>query len=76
MVEHHLDMVGVGGSNPLVPTISTPEEMDDLLNLALKTPSRGVKEAQDTFLGGYSAYFSNLDHYLWEVAWHPHGSID
>ena len=30
-----------------------------------------IKEPQDTFWGGYHAYFSDLDGYYWEVAWGP-----
>ena len=30
-----------------------------------------VKEPQETFWGGFSGYFSDLDGYFWEVAWGP-----
>ena len=32
---------------------------------------RIVKEPQDTFWGGFSGYFVDLDGYYWEVAWGP-----
>jgi len=35
-----------------------------------------VKEAQDTFWGGFSGYFSDLDGYYWEVAWGPMFEFD
>lgn len=30
-----------------------------------------VKPAQDTFWGGFSGYFTDPDHYYWEVVWGP-----
>jgi catechol 2,3-dioxygenase-like lactoylglutathione lyase family enzyme len=30
-----------------------------------------VKPPQDTFWGGFSGYFADLDSYYWEVAWGP-----
>jgi hypothetical protein len=30
-----------------------------------------VKEAQNTFWGGFSGYFADPDGYYWEVAWGP-----
>jgi uncharacterized glyoxalase superfamily protein PhnB len=30
-----------------------------------------LKPAQEPFWGGYSGYFSDLDGFLWEVAWNP-----
>jgi hypothetical protein len=33
-----------------------------------------VKSAHDTFWGGYSGYFQDLDGHLWEIVWNPHWS--
>ncbi|RPH51369.1 MAG: VOC family protein [Desulfobacteraceae bacterium] len=33
--------------------------------------ARVVKEPQETFWGGFSGYFADLDGYYWEVAWGP-----
>ncbi|HEY6898587.1 MAG TPA: VOC family protein, partial [Rhodocyclaceae bacterium] len=30
-----------------------------------------LKEAADTFWGGYSGYFADLDGHVWEIAWGP-----
>lgn len=30
-----------------------------------------VKEARDTFWGGYGGYFRDPDGHLWEVVWNP-----
>ncbi len=33
--------------------------------------ARVVKEPQETFWGGFSGYFADLDDFYWEVAWGP-----
>jgi len=33
--------------------------------------ARVMKEPQETFWGGYSGYFADIDGYYWEVAWGP-----
>ena len=33
--------------------------------------ARVLKEPQETFWGGFSGYFADLDGYYWEVAWGP-----
>ena len=33
--------------------------------------ARVVKEPQETFWGGFSGYFADLDGHYWEVAWGP-----
>lgn len=40
-----------------------------LLALAEAAGGKIVKPAQDTFWGGHSGYFTDLDGYLWEIAW-------
>jgi hypothetical protein len=40
-----------------------------LLTLAETAGGTIVKPAQDTFWGGHSGYFTDLDGYLWEIAW-------
>jgi len=47
---------------------------DDVLAIVRRAESAGarvVKEPQDTFWGGFSGYFADLDGYYWEVAWGP-----
>jgi catechol 2,3-dioxygenase-like lactoylglutathione lyase family enzyme len=44
-------------------------EVDEVLALARSAGAVVVKAAGDTFWGGYSGYFTDLDGYLWEVAW-------
>jgi uncharacterized protein len=47
---------------------------DDVIAIIRRAKSAGarvVKEPQDTFWGGFSGYFADLDGYYWEVAWGP-----
>ncbi|QJB55469.1 VOC family protein [Pseudodesulfovibrio sp. zrk46] len=59
----------------------TKEEVDQILLMAEKAGGKIVKQAADTFWGGYSGYFTDLDGYHWEVAYadfwkfHPDGSL-
>lgn len=47
----------------------TKDEVDEILELAEKAGGKIEKSAQLVHWGGYSGYFSDLDGYLWEVAW-------
>jgi catechol 2,3-dioxygenase-like lactoylglutathione lyase family enzyme len=47
------------------------EQVSAILELARSAGGRIVKDAQDTFWGGFSGYFTDLDGYYWEVAWGP-----
>lgn len=47
----------------------TKDEVDAILNLAEQIGGKIEKPPQDTFWGGYSGYFSDLDGHLWEVAY-------
>ncbi len=47
---------------------------DDVLAIMKRAASAGariVKKPQDTFWGGFSGYFADLDGHYWEVAWGP-----
>jgi len=45
------------------------EDVDRVLQEAVAAGAKIEKPAGDTEWGGYSAYFSDPDGYLWEVAW-------
>ena len=45
-------------------------------SLVTKAGGKIVKEPQESFWGGYHAYFSDLDGYYWEVAWGPNFKFD
>ena len=47
------------------------EEVIAMMNLAKSAGAKIVKEPQNTFWGGFSGYFTDLDGYYWEVAWGP-----
>jgi hypothetical protein len=47
---------------------------DDVITIVRRAESAGarvVKEPQETFWGGFSGYFADLDGHYWEVAWGP-----
>ncbi len=56
----------------LAHNVKTKEEVKTVLELAKAAGAKIIKPANDTFWGGYSGYFPDLDGYLLEVAWDPH----
>jgi len=52
-------------------TVASKEEVDAVMEQAKKAGAVIVKEAQDTFWGGYAGYFEDPDRHLWEVVWNP-----
>lgn len=55
--------------------VRSKEEVARVLSNAATAGGRIVKPAQDVFWGGHSGYFSDLDGYLWEVAWNPFSKL-
>ena len=51
--------------------VSTKEKVDTAMGEAEKAGATIVKEAHDTFWGGYAGYFKDPDGHLWEVVWNP-----
>ena len=51
--------------------VASKEEVNEVLEQARQAGATIVKEAADTFWGGYSGYFQDPDGHLWEVAWNP-----
>jgi uncharacterized protein len=47
------------------------DDVIDIVGRAKAAGARVVKEPQETFWGGFSGYFTDLDGYYWEVAWGP-----
>lgn len=45
------------------------DEVDEILRAAQDAGGKVLKPASDTFWGGYSGYFSDLDGHIWEVAY-------
>jgi uncharacterized protein len=51
--------------------VASKQEVDAVLDQAGRAGATILKEAADTFYGGYAGYFQDPDGYLWEVAWNP-----
>lgn len=51
--------------------VSSKTEVDSVMAKAVTAGAIIVKEAHDTFWGGYSGYFQDPDGHLWEVVWNP-----
>lgn len=51
--------------------VATREEVDVAMEEAARAGAEIVKPAQDTFYGGYAAYFRDPDGHLWEIVWNP-----
>lgn len=50
---------------------SSKDDVVAIIRRAESAGARVVKEPQETFWGGFSGYFADLDSYYWEVAWAP-----
>ncbi len=55
----------------LAHTARSKDEVIAIVERARSAGARVVKEPQETFWGGFSGYFADLDGYYWEVAWGP-----
>jgi len=51
--------------------VRSKKEVDEVMAQAKKARAVIVKEARDTFWGGYAGYFQDPDGHLWEIAWNP-----
>ena len=51
--------------------VASREEVDQILDQAVKAGAKLAKPAQKAAWGGYHGYFSDPDDHLWEVAWNP-----
>ena len=64
------DRHGFGGI-ALAPNVRSPQEVDDLIELARAAGADVTRPPADTFYGGYAAYFRDLDGHAWEIAYNP-----
>lgn len=55
----------------LAQCLASKEEVNAVLETARAAGGAILKPAEDTFWGGYSGYFADLDGYAWEIAWNP-----
>lgn len=51
--------------------VNSREEVDATMSEAARAGATIVKQAHETFWGGYSGYFADPDGHLWEVVWNP-----
>jgi catechol 2,3-dioxygenase-like lactoylglutathione lyase family enzyme len=64
-----------GIPNPTELTIghnmASKKEVDAVMEQARTAGATIIKEAQETFYGGYAGYFQDPDGHLWEIVWNP-----
>ncbi len=51
--------------------VGSKEKVDAVFAEVVSQGAKIIRPAQDTFWGGYSGYFEDLDGHVWEVAWNP-----
>lgn len=51
--------------------VGSKEEVDQVMKTAREAGATIVKEAHETFWGGYSGYFQDPDEHVWEIVWNP-----
>lgn len=56
--------------------VSSKSEVDEVLKEAELAGAKITDSPHETFYGGYSGHFMDLDGHLWEVAWNPDWSLD
>ena len=71
-MDAQVDAVGTGfNSFAIAHNVNSEEEVQEVMNQALKAGAELVKKPQKVFWGGYSGYFKDLDGHLWEIAHNP-----
>jgi hypothetical protein len=55
--------------------VGSQEEVDRVMEQAKRAGARIVKQAGNTFWGGYAGYFQDPDDHLWEIVWNPHVTL-
>lgn len=51
--------------------VGSKEQVNTVMEQARAAGAKIVKEAKETFWGGYRCYFQDPDGHLWEVIWNP-----
>ena len=51
--------------------VDSRAEVDAVMAKAIAAGALVIKSAHDTFWGGYSGYFQDIDGHVWEVVWNP-----
>jgi predicted lactoylglutathione lyase len=68
------DSGGWGGIT-LAHNVRSPAEVDAVIEEARAAGGRIAREPAETFWGGYSGVFLDLDEHPWEVAHNPHWTL-
>jgi catechol 2,3-dioxygenase-like lactoylglutathione lyase family enzyme len=55
--------------------VASQAEVNAVMAQASAAGATIVRQASETFWGGYSGYFQDLDGHLWEVVWNPQLSV-
>jgi hypothetical protein len=66
---------GGWGGVTLAHNVRSPEEVDRVLDEARAAGAMITRPAGQTFWGGYSGAFADLDGHPWEVAHNPHWTL-
>jgi uncharacterized protein len=56
--------------------VNNPQEVDETIEEIRKSGGTILREPSDAFWGGRTAYFSDPENNLWEVAWNPTAVFD
>ena len=56
--------------------VDKPEEVDTTIDAIRKVGGKILREPSDAFWGGRTAYFSDPENNLWEIAWNPDSVFD
>lgn len=51
--------------------VASRDEVDEVMQEAVRAKAEIVKPAQETFYGGYAGYFRDPNGCLWEIVWNP-----
>jgi catechol 2,3-dioxygenase-like lactoylglutathione lyase family enzyme len=75
----HDSGIAVGPSGPTECTlghnVSSKEGVDTVMRQAAKAGAVIVKDAHNTFWGGYAGYFQDPNGHLWEIVWNPASEV-
>ena len=55
----------------LAHNVDSREEVDAVLDQAVRAGAKLLKPGTEAFWGGYTGYFEDPDGFIWEVAWNP-----
>lgn len=56
--------------------VDSKAAVDAVMKQARACGATIVKQAQDTFWGGYGGYFQDPDGHLWEIVWNPQWVVE